>query len=56
MTELSAQIRERVVEARTSLDEARESGDDYLATVREAELDSLARLAGEHELTIPELA
>ena len=38
-----------------SLRKAQESGDDYLASVREAELENLARLASEHGLRIPEL-
>ncbi len=55
MYELRSQIQERVRAARTSLVEARAAGDDYLATVREGELDALARVAAEHDLTIPEL-
>lgn len=55
MTELSDQIRQRALDALASLREARASGDDYLAQVREAELETLARLADEHGLTIPEL-
>lgn len=55
MYELRSQIQERVRAARTSLVEARATGDDYLATVREGEIDALARVAAEHDLTIPEL-
>lgn len=54
MTELSAQIRARVAEARSSLIAARQSGDDYLVGVHEAELENLSRVASEHGLTIPE--
>lgn len=55
MTEFHAEITERVARAVQSLQAARESGDDYLASVQEAELENLARLAGEHGLRIPQL-
>ena len=56
VTEFHAEIRDRAAQAVTSLKEAQASGDDYLVTVREAELESLARLASEHGLRIPELS
>jgi hypothetical protein len=55
MTEFHSEITQRANRAAQSLRKAQESGDDYLATVREAELESLARLADEHGLRIPEL-
>jgi hypothetical protein len=55
MTEFHTEITQRATRAAQSLRKAQESGDDYLATVREAELESLARLADEHGLRIPEL-
>ncbi len=55
MTEFHTEIRERAAETLKSLREARASGDDYLVEVREGELESLARLATEHDLTVPEL-
>lgn len=55
MTEFHTEITQRAARAAQSLRTAQESGDDYLATVREAELESLARLADEHGLRIPEL-
>ena len=55
MTELSSQIRERVLDCLTSLDDARTHGDDYLAQIREGELENLTRVADEHGLVIPEL-
>jgi len=55
MTEFHAEMRDRAVTAVQSLKKARESGDDYLVEVREAELENLARLATEHGLRIPEL-
>lgn len=56
MTEFHTEITERASRAVQSLQTAQESGDDYLASVREAELETLARLATEHGLRIPELA
>jgi hypothetical protein len=55
MTEFHAEMRDRAVTAVQSLKKARESGDDYLVEVQEAELENLARLATEHGLRIPEL-
>ena len=52
MDELRNQINERVQAARTSLESARAAGDDYLAGVREGELDSLARLAQANDLDL----
>ena len=48
MTEFHTEITERATRAVQSLRTAQESGDDYLAAVREAELENLARLA-QHE-------
>jgi hypothetical protein len=56
MTEFHAEITERATRAVQSLRTAQESGDDYLVSVREAELEGLARLADEHGLRIPQLA
>ena len=56
MTELHTEIRHRAARAVASLRSAQDSGDDYLASVREAELENLARIASEHGLRIPELA
>lgn len=53
MDEFKNQISERVHAARTSLESARAAGDDYLAGVREGELDSLARLAEANDLDLP---
>jgi hypothetical protein len=56
MTELHTEISHRAARAAQDLRAAKESGDDYLATVREAELEGLARIAQEHGLRVPELA
>ncbi|MEO5982185.1 MAG: hypothetical protein ABIQ13_07710 [Pedococcus sp.] len=55
MTEFHTEITRRASRAVQSLRSAQESGDDYLASVREAELETLTRLADEHGLHIPEL-
>jgi hypothetical protein len=53
MTELFAEITERASRAAHCLLVAREAGDDFLASVHEAELEGLARVAAEHGLRIP---
>ena len=55
MTQFRAEVRERVLHAVTSLDEARDNGDDHMVEVRTGELESLAHLATENELHLPEL-
>lgn len=49
MTEFLQEIQARMETARRSLDEARTDGDDYLMQVRTGEIESLERLAAEHE-------
>jgi len=56
MAEFHSEVRERVLRAVTSLDEARHTGDDHMVEVRIGELESLAHLAMEHELHVPELS
>jgi hypothetical protein len=56
MTEFHHEITHRAARAVQSLRAAQESGDDYLVSVREAELENLARLAQEHGLRVPELS
>jgi hypothetical protein len=56
MTEFHTEISRRAAHAVQSLNSARESGDDYLVSVRQTELESLARLADEHGLRIPDLS
>jgi hypothetical protein len=50
--EFHSQIRQRAEEAQRSLAEARESGDDYLMEIRLGEMESLARIAAEHEVVL----
>ena len=56
MTEFHHEITHRATRALQSLRAAQETGDDYLASLKEAELENLARLAHEHGLRVPELA
>ena len=56
MTEFHTEISRQAASAVESLNTARQTGDDYLASVRQSELENLARLADEHGLRIPELA
>ena len=56
MTEFHHEITHRAVRAVQSLRAAEESGDDYLVSVQQAELENLARLAAEHGLQVPELS
>jgi len=56
MTEFHHEITHRAVRAVQSLHAAEESGDDYLVSVQQAELENLARLAAEHGLRVPELS
>lgn len=52
MQEFHSQIRQRAEEAQRSLAEARESGDDYLVEIRLGEMESLARIAADHEVPL----
>lgn len=56
MNAFAAAMAERVAEAQTSLQQARRSGDDYLASIRLGELESLAWLARDHDLHVPGLS
>jgi hypothetical protein len=49
LSEFRQEIRTRIETARRSLDEARIDGDDYLTQVRLGEIESLERLAADHE-------
>jgi hypothetical protein len=52
VTEFHNEIQRRAREARSSLAEARATGDDYLAGIRLGEIQSLARIAAEHGLVL----
>jgi hypothetical protein len=49
VSEFTHEIEARMETARRSLDEARTEGDDYLIQVRLGEIESLERLAAEHD-------
>lgn len=55
MSEFASNVNERVREARTALDGARSEGDDYLVSVHTGELESLARLAKEHDVPLEDV-
>ncbi|MDT3400002.1 hypothetical protein RKE29_25805 [Streptomyces sp. B1866] len=52
MDAFTAGILQRIEAAQTDLHRARESGDDFLADVEQAELDDLRRLAAEHGVEV----
>jgi hypothetical protein len=55
MSEFANEITERVAQASSSLREAAQSGDDFLADVRVGELEELARVAADHDVEVPGL-
>jgi hypothetical protein len=52
MSDFSSEIQRRVAETRVLLAEARAAGDDYLERVLLGDLESLARVASEHAVTL----
>lgn len=52
MSEFVQEIRDRMTSARLALAEAQREDDDYLVQVRQGELESLERLAADHDLTM----
>ncbi len=56
MTEFLANLRDRARQALRSLEEARDAGDDYAMGIHTSELESIQRLADEHDVRLPELA
>lgn len=52
MDAFTAGILQRIRSTESDLYAARESGDDFLAEVEEAELDDLRRLAAEHGVEV----
>jgi hypothetical protein len=49
ISEFAQEIVTRMETARRSLDEARSEGDDYLTQIRLGEIESLERLAADHD-------
>ncbi|MEU4270644.1 hypothetical protein [Streptomyces sp. NPDC050848] len=52
MDAFTAGLLQRIRTAQTDLTRARETGDDFLAEVEQAELDDLHRLAAEHGVEV----
>ncbi|MFF7686942.1 hypothetical protein ACFZB6_12375 [Streptomyces syringium] len=52
MDAFTAGILQRIQNTRTDLDQARRTGDEFLAEVEQAELDDLHRLAAEHGVQV----
>ena len=52
MSEFTTEIRQRVAEAQLSLAEARASDDDYLVQLSLGQIESLARVAAEHHVSL----
>ena len=55
MTEFIDEIKERANEALASLERARSEDDDYAVLLHTGQLESIARLADDHGVTIPGL-
>ena len=55
MTEFHSQLRDRARDALRQLAEAQAAGDDYSVDIHTGELDSISRLADEHDLRLPEV-
>lgn len=52
MDAFTAGLLQRIKATQSDLSKARETGDDYLADVEQAELEDLQRLAAEHGVTV----
>ncbi len=55
MTEFVAELRDRAAQALQALDEARRVGDDYSVGIHTGEIESIQRLADDHDVRLPEL-
>lgn len=53
MSAFASELERRAQAALASLAEAETAGDDYLVEVRVGELQSLSRLADDHDVTLP---
>jgi hypothetical protein len=56
MSDFTTELRLRVVEAQQSLAEARETGDDYLVQLSLGQMESLARLASDNQISVDGVA
>lgn len=55
MTEFHTQLRDRAREALRQLADAQAADDDFSFDFHTGELDTISRLADEHDLRVPEL-
>jgi hypothetical protein len=56
MSDFSTELRLRLVEAQRSLAEAREAGDLYLTQLALGQIESLARLATDNQISVDGVA
>jgi hypothetical protein len=56
MSDFTSELRQRVAEAQHSLAEARETGDDYQVQVSLGQIESLARLAADNQVSVEGVA
>ena len=56
MSEFVAQIRGRAAEALTWLRQAQDSGDEYLVNVSLGQIESIARVAADHHVSLEGVA
>ncbi|GAB2602130.1 hypothetical protein GCM10027168_39120 [Streptomyces capparidis] len=54
MDAFTADILQRIRTTESELRDARQSGDEFLAEVEQAELEDLRRLAAEHGVRVPQ--
>jgi hypothetical protein len=52
VSDFSREISNRIAQTRGELSHAQQTGDDYLVEVRLGELESLARIAAEHDVRV----
>jgi alpha-D-ribose 1-methylphosphonate 5-triphosphate synthase subunit PhnI len=52
MSDFTSELRQRAAEAQRSLAEARETGDDYLLQLSLGQIESLARLAVDNQVSL----
>lgn len=56
MSEFSSQIRGRAAEALSWLREGQDSGDEYLVNVSLGQIQSIARMAADHQISLDGVA
>lgn len=56
MSDFDAQIRQRILDARRSLDQAKSMDDDYAVNLHLGEIEGLARIAADHGIFLSDAA